>query len=501
MKKIILSLIFIFTLTMTLFAVSAGAFEIDTTDVDIVLNENGDAYVTEKWTVTYLDSEDYFYRDFDIYTSDSAVSLVQKYGEIKDVQVRIDSEKVQESNSVNGYSFAMAEDGKSYVLAIKCPSAQQVREYEISYTITDAVKKSGGEAVFAYMFIGKTFRYTSNNVIVDVEFPDGVKATDIKVPEGYDKIGCEVVVNENSASFEKDRVYDTFSVEASCDKEFFQADSMVKYSAFADKAGAIFKGFLKILPYVIAVFAAVLIVLFVLLPDRLARFSLEKKVRKELKADNEKKFAVPENKTACECYKLLKPASRINPVSTAKRIPALFALAILECMEFGYIIEEDEKLIVGTPKKDVPAYIASVLNFLKSFCTQKGNRYIIDKDFAERVVAECEIKYDVITNYLSTFYSLIEGERLSFFMKKENKEFYKSVYTLEKYAEDVKSKPSFSECAELVLTGGKTTDADIFAMMYTSSPDKIFAKSSGTKGEKELCEALAAMYKVFIKSK
>lgn len=498
MKKLILSFVFIFAITVSLFLVSASAFEIVTTDIDIVLDKSGDAFVTEKWTVAYTDAENLFNRHFDIYSAENTLSLVQKYGEITDVKVKVDGKELAQADGKNAYTFRTDEVGGDlcYVVAVNYPSANVSRTYEISYTLTDAVKKNGRNAVFAYMVIGEKFDYTSNNVTVNVIFPDGVKASDISINDDY-----EGEIKDNKAVFFSGRVGNTFSVSAFCDGDFFNADSLEKYSESAQKITLLINGLKKALPFIIAILGVLFVVLFVLYPDRTVRFSLEKKVRKELKADPEKEFIVPENKTACECYKILHPSSRIKPVSTSKRVSALFAMAILECVEYGYIIEEDGKLIVGTPRNDVPAYIASVLNFLKSFSTQKGNRYIIDKDFAERVVAECETRYDLITNYLSTFYSLVEGESLSFFMKKGNKEIYKSVYALEKGVGEVKHKPSFTECMESVLTGGKTKDADIFAMMYASSPDKIFAKGSGIKGEKELCEAISAMYKVFIKSK
>lgn len=501
MKKIAISLIFVFALMISLFMVSANAFELDKTDIEIILNDDGTADVTEKWTVTYSDSADYFYRDFDIYSADNAVSLIQKYGEIKDVKVLIDGEEISEGSGNNEYTFDEADDGKSYVLAIKCPSAQNVREYDISYTITEAVNKSGKDAVFSYMVIGKTFRYTSNNVAVNLVFPDGVKSSDITVADGYEEIGCEVEVTDNSAKFEKRRVYDTFSVEASCNKSFFDADSLVKYSAAAEKAGNAFQSFLKILPFILVVIAVALVILFVLLPDRLARFTIENKVKKQSKTSEENSIKIPENISACECYKIVNPPSRIKPVASAKRIPALFAMAILECIEKGYIVADGDNLIVGTPRQEVPAYITSVLNFLKTFSKEEHKKYVIDKNFAERVALECETNYDVITNYLSTFYSLVKGADLKFFMKKENREFYKVLYTVKLGASDVKKKPDFAQCVGEVLSGAKTKDPEIFSMMYSSpSPDKMFEKG-GRAGEAELCEALAAMYKVFIKSK
>ena len=88
----------------------------------------------------------------------------------------------------------------------------------------------------------------------------GWRMTQVKeVADGYEEIGCEVEVTDNSAKFTKSRVYDTFSVEASCDKSFFDAESLVKYSAAADKAGNAFQSFLKVLPFILAVIAVALI--------------------------------------------------------------------------------------------------------------------------------------------------------------------------------------------------------------------------------------------------
>ena len=89
MKKLILSFVFIFAITVSLFLVSASAFEIVTTDIDIVLDKSGDAFVTEKWTVAYTDAENLFNRHFDIYSAENTLSLVQKYGEITDVKLNI----------------------------------------------------------------------------------------------------------------------------------------------------------------------------------------------------------------------------------------------------------------------------------------------------------------------------------------------------------------------------------------------------------------------------
>lgn len=497
MKKAIFSIFLIAMLISSVFCMHGSAESaeiIDSAVVDAVLNADGTVNVTEKWTVSYITSSDNFYRNIDIYSADNNMALIQKFDEVKDVSVKIDGVEAAESPSgVNTFTFMQTADKKSYEIRIKCPSAQTTREYEISYTMTGAIKKSSGDAVFSYMLLGNEFLYTCNNVEVTVHFPEN--AEKIKAPKDND-----AVINGNTVKFETKRVYDTFSVEASADKDAFENDALASHSAALEGITNVKNAFAKILPYIVCVIAVVAIILFVLIPDRLVRFPLEKRAMK-LMGEDSVSVNLPDGVTVCEAYKMLMPESRIRPKSATKKVPALFAMAVLECIENGYIIADGDKLIVGTPNKNVPAYIMSVLNFLKTFSDRKGDRYIIDSDFAEKVTAECMGRYDVMTNYLATFYSLIPEANVGFFRKNINKEKYENAYVVKMKAAGIKHKPVFSQCLADVLDGKKTGNAEIFAMLLSSaSADKMFEKG-GRHGEGALCEALNVMYNVFVKSK
>lgn len=479
------------------FASSAASTEIiDKADITININNDGSVNVTEKWIVSYVSAAETFYRNIDIYSSKNGMSLVQKYDEVTDVAVSIDGVVVPFAESgINTYSVTCNDDEQNYEIVINCPSAQTTREYEITYTLTEAVKKSGDNAVFAYMVLGNTFRYTSNNVTATVVFPEGTE--DIAVPDG--SFG---VIESNKVTFESKRVFDTFSVEVTADDSSFDKGALVSYSVTAEKMHSFTNSFLNILPWLLAVIAAVIIIILVLFPEKIIRTSVENKAKTLLKSDDGATIVViPEGITACRAYKMLVPVSRIRPKASAKKVPALFAMAVLECMEKGYIISDGNDLLVGTPKEEAPEYILSVLNFLKTFCNKKGNMFVIDKSFSEKITAECMTRYDIITNYLATFYSMIPKVNMSFFRDEKNKEIYEHAYVVKVNASKIKHKANFAQCMGAVFSGKKTGSAEVFAMLCgTTSPEKLFAKG-GRAGETALCEALDAMYNVFVKSK
>lgn len=499
MKKVILSFILVLMLVSSVFTVTVCAIPTDTVEkaeFNAYLNTDGTVNVTEKWTVSYINAGNYFYRNIDIYGKENSMTLLQKYDEIKDISVKIDGNNVPESeNSINTYSFAESADGKSYEIKINCPSAQVTREYEISYTLNGALKKKSRNAVFAFVFIGDSFMSTSNNVSATVHFPDGTEKITVSEESGG-------FVDKNSATFSSKFVNGVFAVEVSADDNVFDNGALTSYSAAKENMIKIRNGIISVLPWIIGVIFAVAVIVLLLFSDRIRRLPLEKNVKKLLKnEENVKNASLPEGISACEAYKMLMPTSKITPKKTSKKVPALFAMAVLECVEKGYIIQDDGNLIVGTPNQEVPAYLMSVLNFLKTFCEKKNNRYVISKDFAEKVNAECMARYDVVANYLATFYSLIPETNGRFFRKNENKEKYENAYIVKVKAAGIKHKPAFAQCITDVLAGKKTSETSVFAMLFSHmSADKLFA-SDCNSDESALCEAVNAMYKVFVKSK
>lgn len=499
MKKVILSFILVLMLVFSVFTVTVSAIPSDTiekADFNAYLNADGTVNVTEKWTVSYINAGNYFYRNIDVYGNENSMTLLQKYDEIKDVNVKIDGNIAPEAaNDINTYSFEKSSDGKSYEIKINCPSAQTTREYEISYTVTGALKKKSGNAVFSFVFIGDTFMSTSNNVTATVHFPDGTE----KITVAEESSG---IVDNNRVIFSSKFVNGIFAVEVSADKDVFDNGALVSYSAAKENMVKIKNVMISVLPWIVAVIFAALVIVLLLLSDRIKRFSLERNALKLLKnEENAVSLSLSKDVSACEAYKMLRPLSRAKPKSTSKKVPALFAMAVLECIEKGYIVPDDDILIVGTPKHDVPAYIMSVLNFLKTFSEKKNNRYVIDKNFAEKVNAECVARYDIVANYLATFYSLIPEVNSKFFRNKQNKETYENAYIVKVKATEIKHKPTFAQCLSDVISGKKTGESVIFSMLFTHmSADKLF-DNNGRNGEAALCEAINAMYKVFVKSK
>lgn len=491
MKKITCSLFLIIVLLLSVFAVGASAAAseiIDGAEITVNINADGTAHVTEKWTVSYISTSDMFYRNFDVYSASGSMTLLEDYEEIKDISVKIDgADIIKADKGINTYS--VSENAETIEIAVNCPSAQTTREYQIDYTLTGAVKKVGGDACFSSLILGDTFVYTSNNVSVSVVFPEGTK--DVQVPDTSD-----AVTENNKATFMSKRVFDTFSVEVAADDEMFEDGALVSYSQAKDglhKVGNFFKG---IIPFVIAVIGAVLVVIFVLSGNRLIRIPLEKRAKK-LKSDT---VSLPADITPCAAYKMLCPASRIRPKASAKKVPLLFGMAILECIEKGYIIPDGNDLIVGTPAEKTPEYIASVLNFLKIFSDKKGNKFVIDKSFAQKVSNECMTRYDVITNYLATFYTLIPSADYSFFRNEKNKEIYENAFLVKESILKEKHKTDFARCLGMVLSGTGAGDNAVFGILFGSVNEKTFSQG-GRTGEQALCEALDAMYKVYTKSK
>lgn len=475
---------------------AADSMAITSADINAVINKDGTVSVTETWNVEPTNEDKGFCRQIDIYDEGglNEMKLTEKYDEIRDVSVKIDGIDAEESPSgVNTFSFKKSADARRYDINILSPYLNENKTYTIEYTIVGAMKKSGGKAVFAFQFIGKTFLLTANNVTVNVTVPADSASGSLEIPE--DSKG--IVTGDKTAEFTLKRVYDTMNVELRCDDNVFDENALVSYSAFSAKLKSFSKSIKNVAPFIVFIIAAVVAAVLILNQNKLKRRKLEKEAVQLPDGSN----TLPEGKTPCEAYKMLVPYSRVSPKATTKKVPLLFALSVLECIDKGYLAVNDSELIVGSPVGEAPAYIISTLNFLKSFCEKKNEKYVINKAFEERVAAECSMHYDVIANYLSTFYNLIPSVDGKFFKDEKNCELYENAYAVKVNAEKLKSKLTFDDCAGSILAGEKSGDAQIFAIMFSSlSGDKLFAKASDSAAGC-LAGAIGAMYKVYVKSK
>lgn len=498
MRRFIVSCFIVVMLLVSVLSVNVSAaadFAIASAHFDAVINSDGTVSVTELWTVEYSGTGDGFTRWIDLYDSKNSneMSTLEKFDSITDISVKIDGVAIENAQSgANTFRYGESTDGKSLNIEINSPSALVTKEYTISYTISGAVKQNGSNAEFAYVFIGKSFQSVSNNVSATVYFPEGV--SDISFED--ESTG---LLSGETVEYSPGRVYDTFSVDVKCSDDIFDSGVLVKYSAFGESLKSFGDKLLDILIWIVIAVIIIVVILLSLFGEKLRRSSIEKRAKKDASADEINELEG--NMTACQTYKMLNPYSRISPKSTSKKVPYLFAMAVLECVQNGYIVENENGFAVGTPSGDAPAYILSVLNFLKTFSTQKDNRYIIDSQFGQRVEAECVKSYDTIANYLATFYNLIDTVDGKFFKNKENISFYEKAYLLKTKIVSEKTKTTFTECMTKVLAGSKTGEKEIFALLINSgSANKAFAHTDND-AVASIAYAIEKMYNAFIKSK
>ncbi|MBQ8209141.1 MAG: DUF2207 domain-containing protein [Clostridia bacterium] len=491
MKKAF-SLIVACVLILTSFvciSVSAASTEsIVSVHFDLYPNADGTLDVTEIWNVEYAGTGEGFTRWID--TSASGLTDLQTYDSITDVSVKINGNAITESTAETDYfNYGSSADGKSFNILITSPSAAEEKEYTVSYTVNGALKKQGKDVRVAYMLIGNTMQYTCNNVTAAIHIPEGVVGADVVINDE-----AQALVNDSSVEYNAGRVYSTFAVDVSLPSDVFDTSALASYSAFGNALKSFGQALLKVIYVVIAVAAAAAVIVFTLFYEKIRRFAVEKKAKKNT-ADAP--VSLPEGTSACKAYKMLVPYSRINPKSTTKKIPALFAMAILECIEKGYIVQKGDDLIVGIPEGEEDAYILSVLNFLTTFCDKKFNRYVITSEFGEKVSTECMANYDAISNYLASFYELIPDMDSKFLKDENNRKLYTDSFLFKNAVKKDGCKCTFAQGTDAVLNGAKTSDKQIFALLLTS---KIF-DASGKNCSSALAQAVGAMYNVFVKSK
>lgn len=497
MKRIVAAFGVVFILlTSVLFVnVSAvGDITVSSAHFDAQVNTDGTVDVTEKWSIEYMETGDGFTRWIDLYDSKNSNSMtaLEKFDSINNVKVSVNGKELSESQSGNNtFRKGQAADGSSFNVKVDSPSADEVKEYVITYTLDGAVKKNGKNAEFAYVFLGETFEFVSNNVTATVILPENAVNGNIVIDEN-----SGALISGNKVEFAPGRVYSTFRVDVKCDADIFEDGALADYSQFKESMKKAGKIILDVLYWILIAVILIAVIILALFSDKIKRHSFEKQAKKQ---NNIQISDLDAAISPCMAYKMVVPYSRINPKKSSKRVVQLFAVAILECIENGYIIESDGELMVGTPADEVPSYIMSVLNFLKSFSEERHNRYMIGADFAERIEAECVRSYDVMANYLATFYNLIPSVDSKFFNEAENKDLYKKVYILKNQLNKEKRKVAFDKSMRNVLAGEKAGTADNFALMFASSK-KVFDYSSDDCAS-VVTRALSAMNDCFVKFK
>lgn len=489
MKKIISVMLALLVISIACISVSAASSEaVASVHFDLYPNTDGTLDVTEIWNVEYNGTGEGFTRWID--TNENGLSDIEKYDSITNIAVDVNGSPVSEKSSdINYFKYGTSSDSGSYNIVIVSPSATETKEYKISYTVNGALKRQGKNVCIAYMLIGDTFQYTCNNVTASVHMPQGLAAENAKVNDD-----AEVLLNNTTVDYNQGRVYMQFAVNITVPGDMFDTASMPVYSSVKNAFKIAGQTLLDVLYVMIIIVAVIAVIVLALFSEKIKRVSVEQKAKKTTDTDV---ASISDGMSACKTYKMLIPYSRVNPKSTSKKIPALFAMAILECIEKEYIVQKDNDLIVGIPDSENDAYIMSVLNFLITFSEKKFNRYVISSDFAEKIKTECMTNYDSITNYLCSFYELIPDMDSKYLKNADNRKLYENNFVLMNTIKKENCKCTFAQGINAVLDGAKTSDKQIFAMMFTG---KVF-ESSGKSCAAAFADAVSAMYDVFVKSK
>ena len=508
MKKIIL---FIAAASMLLFSLSvtsfAAAHAVNAVDITAQLNPDGSAAVTEVWSIAYFDAEDGFSRVIDSYngTKDGLTAL-QKYTSISDFAVSINGAAAKEGEDGKGtYSAVFDEEKKIYVIDVNYPAERETVEYTVSYTVNGAVKsgKSDGarRAMFGFLFVGRNMG-TCNNVTVTVKLPNAVGAADITVPQTAQTYLREV--SDGSATFSSvdssgsGLVSGTFAAELFAPVSAFDEDALTSYSAMADKVvnvRTIVFGY--VIPGVLIVAAAALVIYFILFAYRRKIGGIYRKTKKSVDLKNDAPVCVPEDLTPVQAYGYMTPYPRLTPKRMTKQLPNVFGLAVLECMEAGYIIARNGALVVTEAPQDAPEYQRIVMSFLNHFADKSTADNIIDTRFSEAVRLECERGYDMIVNFMTEFYKAVPRMPRNYLKDANNAAVFVQANKAKLFAGRSSVYRTWADAANAVLAEEPVASPDVFAVLYRNR--KTFA-TDGTDSVSAISSAIGYIANVLIRS-
>lgn len=163
------------SIIITLLSINVNAeekeYEIPNAEFYVTLLENGDAAITEVWTVEYQKGNfTRFYKD--IYKN---VSSIEEFSNFDIYNCRINGNEVIETNSMNREHnhFYIQNSIDTYSINWFYEASKETVEYEITYLLSDIVKETDNEkAIFCYRFIGVDFEKEVENTYVEIIMPD-----------------------------------------------------------------------------------------------------------------------------------------------------------------------------------------------------------------------------------------------------------------------------------------------------------------------------------------
>ena len=220
-KKIIYLLITVISLIACIFLFNttsyAGYQDLDNLTYDVKLNKDGTADITETWDVYIYDTNTMF-KTFELNAT--------KFGNITNVKVKeiLKNGEENEFKKTDTYAYHL-EKGSYYGLKTDEDTFEIAwgvsvetsanRVYEISYTVTDAVKKYEDCSEFYWQFIGNTNAIPADHVAGTIKLPSPVSNKENLRVWAHGPLNGEIqIIDNETVSFEVDYLSEETMVEA-----------------------------------------------------------------------------------------------------------------------------------------------------------------------------------------------------------------------------------------------------------------------------------------------
>lgn len=368
-RKILYILIFALTfLAIGTVKSSASSLELNKLDFNVQINNDGSMDVTENWNID-ISSTNTLYKTF---KTDSS-----KYSGITNVTVR-EITKGQNINFTNTDEWAYHvekdhyygtknEDGNFEIgWGVGLDNSSDTRQYEISYTVKDAITKYEDFSELYWQFVGEDFEINSKKIKGTIYLPSNVSSKDdIKVwGHTEDLNGTIYVTDLNKIEFELDNFRSGRYVEIRTlfPTELITSSGRIKNTEilqmvineetkWADKANARRErneAISRLLPKIlIAICAIINIILIIVYVKKAMKYKKYLKTLNKYEPTTKLEYyrdLPDENSTPGEAMKILD----INIESfTPTNFGKVFSATILDLSLKGYLRIEQEKRKVG----------------------------------------------------------------------------------------------------------------------------------------------------------
>ena len=156
---------------------NAGSLYLNNLDFETQINSDGSINVTEKWNIDISETNTLY----KVFTSDKS-----KYSSITNVKVK-EITNNQNTNFINsnkweyhvnkGYYYGTKNQDGDFEIGwgVGLDNSEATREYEISYTVQDAITKYNDYAELYWQFVGEHFEISSKKITGTIYLPSKVQ--------------------------------------------------------------------------------------------------------------------------------------------------------------------------------------------------------------------------------------------------------------------------------------------------------------------------------------